>query len=153
MVIYVDLIIIFNFLIDLLLLIGVSALLKRKTNIIRIIIASSFGSLSTILLFYINNNLFLLTYKFITSIIMIVISFKYQNFNYFKDNLVYLYILSIILGGTIYLINDTVTLSNKGYIFKNNGLKINLYILLLISPIIIIKYINNFLFIPYPRFN
>lgn len=143
MVIYVDLIIIFNFLIDLLLLIGVSVILKRKPNIVRIIIASIFGSLSTILLFYINNNLLLLTYKFITSIIMIVISFKYQNFNYFKDNLVYLYILSIILGGTIYLLNDTVTLSNKGYIFKNNGLKINLYLLLLISPIIIIKYINK----------
>ena len=63
--------------------------------------------------------------------------------NYFKDNLVYLYILSIILGGTIYLLNDTVTLSNKGYIFENNGLKINLYLLLLISPIVIIKYINK----------
>ena len=143
MVIYVDLIIIFNFLIDLLLLIGVSVILKRKPNIVRIIIASIFGSLSTILLFYINNNLLLLTYKFITSIIMVNISFKYQNFNYFKDNLVYLYILSIILGGTIYLLNDTVTLSNKGYIFENNGLKINLYLLLLISPIIIIRYINS----------
>ena len=143
MIIYFDLIIIFNLLLDLLLLIGVSALLKRKTNIIRIIIASSFGSLSTILLFYLNNNLLLLTYKFVTSIIMVIISFKYQNFNYFKENLIYLYIISIILGGTIYLLNDTVTLSNKGYIFENNGLKINLYILLLISPIIIIKYINK----------
>ena len=45
MVIYVDLIIIFNFLIDLLLLIGVSVILKRKPNIVRIIIASIFGSL------------------------------------------------------------------------------------------------------------
>lgn len=141
MVIYIDLIIIFNFLIDLILLIGVSTLLKRKTNILRILISSLIGSLSTIILFYINNNILLLIYKLFTSILMIIIAFKYQSFNYFKDNLIYLYILSIILGGTIYLLNDTVTLSNKGYIFKDNGLKINLFLLLLIAPIIIIKYI------------
>lgn len=143
MVIYIDLIIIFNFLIDLILLIGVSTLLKRKTNILRILISSLIGSLSTIILFYINNNILLLIYKLFTSILMIIIAFKYQNFNYFKDNLIYLYLLSIILGGTIYLLNDTVSLSNKGYIFKDNGLKINLFLLLLIAPIIIIKYINK----------
>ena len=143
MVIYIDLIMIFNFLIDLILLIGVSILLKRKTKIVRILIASLLGSLSTILLYYINNNILLSLYKLFVSVLMILIAFKYQNFNYFKDNLIYLYILSIILGGSIYLLNDTVSLSNKGYIFKDNGLKINLFLLLFIAPIILIKYINK----------
>lgn len=141
MTIYIDIILIINFIIDLLLLLSVSFLLKRRASITRIIISSSIGSLSTLLLFVIHNNFLLLIYKLLISIIMIIITFKYNNFHYFKDNLIYLYIISIILGGTIYLINNQISSINNGLIFTSNNLKINLFLLIIITPIIIYKYL------------
>lgn len=143
MTIYIDIILIINFIIDLLLLLSVSFLLKRRASLTRIIISSSIGSLSTLLLFVIHNNFLLLIYKLLTSIIMIIITFKYNNFHYFKDNLIYLYIISIVLGGTIYLINNQISSINNGLIFTSNNLKINLFLLIIISPIIIYKYLKT----------
>ena len=143
MTIYIDIILIINFIIDLLLLLSVSFLLKRRASLTRIIISSSIGSLSTLLLFVIHNNFLLLIYKLLTSIIMIIITFKYNNFHYFKDNLIYLYIISIVLGGTIYLINNQISSINNGLIFTSNNLKINLFLLIIITPIIIYKYLKT----------
>ena len=143
MVIYIDLMVLFNFFIDLILLMGTSFLLKRNASIKRIIVSSLIGSLSCLLLFYINNNCLLLIYKLVVSIIMVLIAFKYESFKYFKDNLIWLYVISIILGGTIYLINNQVSLSNKGFVFAGNGLKINLIVLIIISPLIIYKYLKE----------
>lgn len=143
MVIYIDLLIILNFFIDLILLMGVDILLKRKASIKRIIISSLIGSISTLLLFIIHNNILLLIYKLIISIIMVIVSFKYESFKYFKDNLFWLYIISIILGGTIYLLSDHISLSNKGLVFEGNGLKINLILLIIIGPLIIYKYVKE----------
>ena len=143
MIIYIDIILLINFLIDLLLMLSLLFLLKRRSSIIRIILSALFGALSTILLFCIHNNFILLLYKFIVSILMVIFGFKYVNFNYFKDNLVYLYILSIILGGGIYLLNNSISFNNRGLMFVHNGIEINLILLLLISPIILYKYIKN----------
>lgn len=143
MTIYIDIILIINFIIDLLLLLSVSFLLKRRASLTRIIISSSIASLSTLLLFVIHNNFLLLIYKLLTSIIMIIITFKYNNFHYFKDNLIYLYIISIVLGGTIYLINNQISSINNGLIFTSNNLKINLFLLIIITPIIIYKYLKT----------
>ena len=143
MTIYIDIILIINFIIDLLLLLSVSFLLKRRASLTRIIISSSIGSLSTLLLFVIHNNFLLLIYKLLISIIMIIITFKYNNFHYFKDNLIYLYIISIVLGGTIYLINNQISSINNGLIFTSNNLKINLFLLIIITPIIIYKYLKT----------
>lgn len=143
MTIYIDIILLINFIIDLLLLLSVSFLLKRRASLTRIIISSSIGSLSTLLLFVIHNNFLLLIYKLLTSIIMIIITFKYNNFHYFKDNLIYLYIISIVLGGTIYLINNQISSINNGLIFTSNNLKINLFLLIIITPIIIYKYLKT----------
>ena len=118
-------------------------LLKRKTSLKRIFIASLIGSVSTILLFFINDNITLILYKLIISIIMVIIAFKYESFKYFKDNLIWLYIISIILGGSIYLLNDSVSLSNKALVFDRNGLEVNLILLILITPFIIYKYIKQ----------
>ena len=143
MIIYIDLIIILNFFIDLFLLMGVDILLKRKSKFIKIFLSSILGAISTLLLFYINNNYTLILYKFVISIFMVLIAFRYESFKYFKDNLVWLYILSIILAGSIYLFSDSVSLNNKGLVFEGNGLKINLILLIILGPFIIYKYIKE----------
>ena len=142
MIIYIDLVILINFIIDTLLLISVDLLLKRKTKFRRIIIASLLGSLSTIMLFLFDSNIILLLFKLIISILMVIIAFKYQSFKYFKDNLFWLYIISIILGGSIYLLNDQIALVNNGLAFSKNGFKINIILLIIITPIILYKYLQ-----------
>lgn len=49
--------------------------------------------------------------ELITIILMITIAFKYKNIRYFLTNILYTYILSILLGGLIYLFNSKVTLN------------------------------------------
>lgn len=143
MIIYIDLIILINFIIDGLLLISVDILLKRNTKLKRIIIASLLGSFSILLLFTIKSSLVLLLLKLVVSIIMVIISFGYKSFKYFKDNLFWLYIISIILGGSIYLVSDQISLTNNGLVFSKNGFKINLIMIIIITPIILFKYLKN----------
>jgi hypothetical protein len=73
---------------------------------------------------------------------MVLIAFKYQSFKYFKDNLFYLYTISIILGGSIYLLSNSISLSNKALVFTGNGLKINLIFLIFLGPFILYKYLK-----------
>ena len=71
---------------------------------------------------------------------MILIAFgKYKFFN----RLFYLYVISIILGGSIYLINDSFY-NVDSFIFINNGYKVNIIILIIISPIILYLYIKEY---------
>ncbi len=142
MIVYLDLVIIINFIIDCLLLISVDVLLKRNAKFKRILFAALLGSLSTFILFLIGSSILLLLLKLLISVLMILIAFKYQSFKYFKDNLFWLYIISIILGGTIYLLNDQIALVNSGIVFSKNGFKINLILLIILAPIILYKYIK-----------
>ena len=131
MKIYIDLVLILNFCYDFLILLTVDTTLKRHMKIIRHIISSIIGSISVFILFLPFNSPILLLIKFLTSIIMILISFSYKNIKYFLTNLTYLYMCSIILGGFLYL------LSNQ---FNNK----NEYILLvIIAPIILYLYIKE----------
>lgn len=49
--------------------------------------------------------------ELITIMLMVIIAFKYKNIRYFLTNMLYTYILSILLGGLIYLFNSKVTLN------------------------------------------
>ena len=72
---------------------------------------------------------------------MVLITFgKYKFFN----RLFQLYVVSIFLGGSIYLINDSLGYKVSSFLFINNGYSINLIILLIISPIIIYLYVKEF---------
>jgi len=73
---------------------------------------------------------------------MVIIAFKYENFHYFKENLFWLYIISIILGGGLYLFNDQVKLVNEGLVFNENNFSINILILFSLGSFIIYKYLN-----------
>ena len=67
---------------------------------------------------------------------MILITFSYKNIKYTFINFIYLIILSILLGGSLYLINNQ--LGNKMLI--TNNINLNNIIVLLISLFIIVLY-------------
>ena len=142
MIIYLDLVFLINFIMDFYILSGVKFLLKLETKFYRIILGTLIGSLSILLLFFNISSFLLNLIKITISIFMILITFgKYKFFN----RLFYLYVTSIILGGTLYLINDSLGYEVNSFIFINNGYSINIIILLIISPLILYLYIKEFL--------
>ena len=143
MKVYLDLVMFINFFLDFLLLLSVSIILKRNMGIKRIIIASFIGGLSIIFLFININSFTLFLFKFVISVIMVITSFKYKNFKYTFFNLLYLYIVSIFLGGFLYFLNDQFCVQKKGLIFINNGFSINIIFILILSPIIIYIYVKQ----------
>lgn len=132
---------IINFFFDFILLLAVSMLLKRKAKLTRIIISSFFGGLSILFLFININSFSLFLFKVLISIIMIIIAFGYKNIKYTLFNLLYLYIISIFLGGGLYLLNLEFSYKHNGLIFYHSGLSINIILIIIITPIIIIIYI------------
>ena len=124
--VYIDLVILLNFLIDLILIFSVALILRRQTNLKKIIRGALTGSLSIIsLLFNIN------------PIILIILKV------YTIKNVFYLYTSSIILGGFLYMLELELCYRNEGMLFYHNGLKLNFIVLLFLSPIIICFYIKQ----------
>ena len=143
MTIYIDLVIFINFLIDFNLLLALNILLKRRKKIKNILIGSFLGSLSIFILFVPLNSFTLFIFKIVVSILMILVTFGYKNFDTFKDNLTYLYVLSIILGGGLYLINNQLNYKNSGLTFITNDYSINLILILILTPTLLFLYIKE----------
>lgn len=143
MKIYLDLILILNFFLDFILLISVGIILKRIINIRNITISAFIGSLSILLLFFNINNIELFLYKLLLSIIMILISYPKKSIKYIVYNLIFFYIVSMFLGGVLYMLNIQYSYKHTGLVFINNGLSINIIVLIILSPIILYLYIKN----------
>ena len=109
MKIYIDLFFLFNIIMDYIIITSVSILLKRKTSIWRIIISSVIGGLSSLLMFTTVNNILV---EGISVIVMVLISFKYVDIRYTIKNIFYMYILSILLGGLLYLFELPINFSS-----------------------------------------
>ncbi len=143
MKIYLDLIMILNFTLDFILLLSVSLILKRNVKLTQLLIGSFIGGFSILLLFLNINNIILFIFKIFISIIMVLITFGYNNIKYSLTNLLYLYMSSIILGGFLYLLNVEFSYKHIGIVFFNNGLSINFIFLIIFSPIILYIYIKQ----------
>ncbi len=124
MKIYLDIVFLLNFMIDFFILYGVKKVLKENISLKRLLLGSITGSLTILLLFINVNNIVLLLSKFIVSVLIILITFGKK---LFLKNLAYFYLISIILGGSFYLLDITYVEENL-LVFRNNHL-INLFIL------------------------
>lgn len=103
---YIDLYFIFNVIMDYTIILSVSILLKRKTTYLKVLLSSLIGGFSSLLLFTSINRILIM----ICSIfLMVVFSFGCKNIRYVIKNILYMYILSTLLGGVIYLFNIRVT--------------------------------------------
>lgn len=131
MKIYLDLVILINFCYDLLLLMSVSVILKRQAKLYRLIIASLLGTISIVLLFLPINKLVLFFLKILFSVGMIIISFGFKSIKSFINNMMYLYMCSVILGGFLYFLNIE---------FKTDKFSVNYLVLLIVAPGILYLY-------------
>ncbi len=143
MKIYLDLILFLNFFLDFILLLSVSLILKRNAKIKRLLLASLVGALSIFSLFYPFNSFTLFLLKIVISIFMVLISFGFKDIKYTINNIIYLYLVSIILGGALYLVNDSLSYKNTGLVFYHNGFSINFILIFFLSPLILFIYIKK----------
>jgi len=104
--IYIDLFFLFNVVMDMIIIMSVSILLKRNTNYFRIIMSSLIGGFSSLILF---TSVDKIVIEILSIIFMVLIAFGYRNIRYMIKNIIYVYMLSILLGGLIYLFNIRVT--------------------------------------------
>lgn len=140
MKVYLDVLFFLNFGFDFLLLTSVSIILRRNAKIKRLLLGGIVGGLSIFLLFLKMNSVQLFLWKFVISVLMILLSFGFRDIRYTSKNLLYLYSMSLILGGILYFLNVTFSYKQEGLVFYHNGLSINVILLFLLSPLILRLY-------------
>ncbi len=143
MTVYIDGVLFLNFAFDFLLLLTTKIVLKRNIKLFNIILGAFIGSLSTIILFFNITQIQLFIIKIYLSILMCLFTFYYKDLKYTLTNIGTFYIVSILLGGFLYLLNIEFSYKHQGLIFYNNGLSINVIILFIISPIILYIYVRQ----------
>lgn len=127
---YIDLFFIFNVIMDYIIIMSTSILLKRRTSYIRMILSSLIGGISSLVLFTSLNKIVI---EIVSIVIMVLISFGYKGIRYLIKNILYMYILSTLLGGIIYLFNIKVS----------NSMFLTYLIIIVISIEVMILYIKE----------
>lgn len=113
--IYIEVLFVLNCWIDFYLLFFTGKILKKEISFKRIITASLIGGLSTLLLF-LKNDMILIILKLIICIVMQLISFNAKNIKELIEEIIYFYLLSIILAGVILLLKERTISIKKVYI-------------------------------------
>lgn len=142
MKIYIDILFFINLTYDFLILNAVNIVLRRNINVYRIFFGSIIGSISTFSIFLPVLNNMLVT--IMLSTLMLLVTFKYKDIIYLKNNIIYFYMISVIFGGMLYLLNLKF---NKYYSIKdiyNQKIIINFIGIIIISPIIYFLYIYTY---------
>ena len=127
---YIDLFFIFNVIMDYIIIMSTSILLKRRTSYIRMILSSLIGGISSLVLFTSLNKIVI---EIVSIVIMVLISFGYKGIRYLINNILYMYILRTSLGGIIYLFNIKVS----------NSMFLTYLIIIVISIEIMLLYIKE----------
>ena len=127
---YIDLFFIFNVIMDYSIIMSTNILLKRRTSYIRMILSSLIGGISSLVLFTSLNKIVI---EIVSIVIMVLISFGYKGIRYLINNILYMYILSTLLGGIIYLFNIKVS----------NSMFLTYLIIIVISIEIMLLYIKE----------
>lgn len=127
MKVYLDIIFIVNLLYDFLILASVSILLKRNADFKHILFGCFIGISTMCTLFLELEKIILIMLKFITSLVMVVVTFGPKKI---IENTFYFYIITIIIGGFQYLITG-------------NEYEVNIILMGILSPIIIALYIKS----------
>ena len=143
MKVYYDLVLILNIVFDFLLLLTTSIVLKRNVKWYRLVLGSLIGGISTFALFIDIGSVGLFLLKFLISVGMVLVVFSFKDIKYFFNNLLYLYVCSIVLGGFLYLLNVEFGYKHEGLVFFHNGLSINVIVLIIFSPVILYIYIRQ----------
>ena len=134
--VYVDILVIEDLIINYIILVGTGILLNRIMKFRKIFLSSVMGTIPLIFLFMDINMIFMNVIIIFFAFLMVIISFGYKDIIYTIKNIIYMYFISIFLAGSIYFININIFPKSNSYI-------LNVFILLTICPIITYFWIKN----------
>lgn len=126
--VYIDLVVLLNFVFDTVLLCSVNYILKRNVSIMKIVCGSFVGEISIVVL-WISNYYLSFIIKIILSFLVLFVTFGYRDLSYFIKNVTYFYLVSMLLGGGIY--------------FFQNEFKIPYFVIIIIGLFVFMKWIKN----------
>lgn len=109
MIIYLDVVLIENILMNILIIYFATYLSKKKSTMYRICISSIIGAVYYVILLLPENkflNFYL--YKVILSMIMVLVGFNNRDIHEFISNIMFFYISSFVFGGAVYGINSLI---------------------------------------------
>ena len=141
MKVYLDLVFFINFFFDFIILLATKLVVKEATPLWRIALGSLFASCSIFLLFLSLSNFGLFIVKIVISVFIILVTFGRRNF---LTDFIYFYLISMILGGFLYLFDISFTYENQGVLFFGHGLGLNLVFILVLSPIFLYFYVKEY---------
>lgn len=133
---YVDLLVIEDLILNYCVLISTSLLLNRLTSFPKLFLSSVVGTIPLIFLFTTIDKSLIFIISLLFSIIMSIIAFKYEDIIYTIKNIMYIYFTSIFIGGFVYLINIY-------FLPKIDNYLLNFFTLIIIAPIITYIYIKS----------
>lgn len=139
--IYIDLLFILNLLFDFIVLGSVCVLLRRNISLNRLLLGSFIGASSVYLLFFNIEQIFLI--KCLISIIMVLVTFKYKDIVYTLKNIVFLYMVSFVMGGVMYALNLQFSYNHSGLIFFFKEVSLSWWMALLLTPIIVYIFVKQ----------
>ena len=99
MTIYIEYLLIDNFVIDYVIIMVMEFILKKKFNKFRVIIVSLIGAISAIFLPIINSKILLFLYKVLFSLLMVVMLKKYDKFKQYCVHIILFYFSTFLMGG------------------------------------------------------
>ncbi len=134
--VYIDLIVIIDLLMNYLIMIATGILLMRPAKFKKVFLSSVVGCIPIIFLFMNVNKIELFIINLLFGIVMSIIAFNYEDIIFTLRNVLYMYLISVFLSGGIYLIN-TNFLPN----LDNNIL--TFLALITISPLLTIIYLKS----------
>lgn len=141
--IYIDLLFLINFVMDIILLIVLKKVRKLNSTTLRLVLASMVGGVNACIIALLPNLNMVIKFIFIyiiTTYLLVRIAYRFTNVLELLKNIVMLFIITFFFGG---LFNSLYYYTNLGYFFRElliNGLFSNVKIkyFLLLSPVIFI---------------
>ena len=142
MTIYIDILFILNLLFDYVIISSVNYILRRNVKYYRIIIGSLFGNVSLLLFSIIKYRMLFILLKFIIGSLICLITFGYKDIKYFIKNIVYFYLVGMLIGGVVYFFNIQFLNSNEGLLLNNSYL-FKYLIVIIVSLLFYYRYLSN----------
>lgn len=121
-------------------------ILKRNVSKLRLFLGALFGGISFFIILFNISSIMFFFLKMFLALIMVLITFSYKSFKYTMNNFIYLIILSVLMGGILYLVNIEIGYTHVGMLFFTNGESLNMILLIFIglfTTIIYSKYIRK----------
>jgi stage II sporulation protein GA (sporulation sigma-E factor processing peptidase) len=129
--VYIDILFVINLVINYFILLAVTNILHRKDKRLRLLLGACFGAIYSLFIFFPELSfLYSSVLKFIFSVIIVVVAYKFSSFMHLVKLVIAFYIVSVLFGGIIFAL--WLFLTPPGMLMRNGVVYID------ISPVVLI---------------